>query len=253
MPGTGGKLASSSDRRLLRALLRGCLPSARAFVLPRWFNNKTTRWLGPDLAAAGLDRHDASGRVFDFHSLRGQFVTNLVQGGASPRAAQVLARHSSSDLTLSVYTKLRGDDERRALALLPDLAPQPSSTSAAATGTDGRGFCKARCKASGRESEDIPRHLVTSTNRTDGPEKASGALGGGGGGGNRTRVPEPNRPGHLRACPAVCVLLLGRAQARCVGASLLGSRPEAKRRGRRTSPLCFVLRQPRASHRTTAA
>jgi integrase len=223
--------------RDLVPFLQGRLPSAQAFPLPHWFKNKTTRWLGADLAAAGMDRHDASGRVFDFHSLRAQFVTNLVQGGASPRAAQVLARHSSSDLTLSVYTKLRGDDERRALALLPDLAPQPSSASGAATGTDGHVIRQASCKASERESEDIPRHLVTPSIRTDAPLAATGTDGDGGGGGNRTRVPESLRSERLRACSAVCVSL-----APTPTDGLRAGQPPwfssgAKRRGAPTSPL----------------
>ena len=220
----------------LAPFLHGRLPTAQAFPLPHWFKNKTTRWLGADLAAAGMDRHDASGRVFDFHSLRGQFVTNLVQGGASPRTAQVLARHSSSDHTLSVYTKLRGDDERRALALLPDLAPQPTSSTGAATGTDGA-IRQASCKASERESEDIPRHLVTPSNRTDAHETATVACADGGGGGNRTRVPESLRPEPLRACSAVWFSLapaptdgLRAGQPPCFSSG-------AKRRGAPTSPL----------------
>jgi hypothetical protein len=38
-----------------------------------------------------LCKRDASGRRFDFHSLRGQFVTGLARAGVRPRTAQKLA------------------------------------------------------------------------------------------------------------------------------------------------------------------
>ncbi len=237
--------------RDLVPFLQGRLPTAQAFPLPRWFKDKTTRWLGADLAAAGVNRHDASGRVFDFHSLRGQFVTNLIQGGASPRAAQVLARHSSSDLTLSVYTKLRGDDERRALALLPDLAPQPSSESGAATGTDGQ-ICKARCKASDPESDDLPRDPVTPSNRSGASLEATGTDDDGGGGGNRTRVPESPEPERLRACSADWVSSERRPRTGSEWTSLLGFSPERQEARCSGQPAVGVPRRPRALPRGTA-
>ena len=38
--------------------------------------------------------------VFDFHSFRHTFITNLVKGGASPKIAQGLARHSKITVTM---------------------------------------------------------------------------------------------------------------------------------------------------------
>ena len=58
-----------------------------------------------DLAAAGLPAQDQQGRVFDFHSLRGQFATDLDRAGVSLVRAQKLMRHSTPDLTAKHYTR----------------------------------------------------------------------------------------------------------------------------------------------------
>jgi integrase len=72
-----------------------------------------------DLAAAGVAYQDAAGRVFDFHALRGQFITSLARSGVNLVGAQRLARHSTPDLTANVYTHLDMDDMRADLAKLP--------------------------------------------------------------------------------------------------------------------------------------
>jgi integrase len=51
-----------------------------------------------------LDR-DHAGEVFDFHSLRGQFITSLALAGVPLTAAQQLADHSDPKLTAGAYTK----------------------------------------------------------------------------------------------------------------------------------------------------
>ena len=56
------------------------------------------------LKAAGIARHDAQGRIADFHSLRHTFCTSLHSAGASQREAQELMRHSDPRLTASTYT-----------------------------------------------------------------------------------------------------------------------------------------------------
>lgn len=62
------------------------------------------RLVRADLAAAGIPERDADGRVFDFHSLRGQFGTDLDRAGVSLARAQKLMRHSTPDLTARYYT-----------------------------------------------------------------------------------------------------------------------------------------------------
>jgi integrase len=75
--------------------------------------------LQADLKAAGIVPVDASGRVFDFHSLRHQFITNLAMAGVHPKTAQILARHSTIVLTMDRYTHLDTPDQTAALDKLP--------------------------------------------------------------------------------------------------------------------------------------
>lgn len=62
------------------------------------------RMLRHDLAAAGIPA-TVAGRVFDFHSLRGQFATDLDRKGVTLTRAQRLMRHSTPVLTAKHYTK----------------------------------------------------------------------------------------------------------------------------------------------------
>jgi integrase len=82
-----------------------------------------------DLKAAGIPFVDAAGRVFDFHALRMQFVTTLARRGVQPAVLRELARHSSIDLTLKVYTDLGIDHRAAAIGL---LSP-PTTTSGRVT------------------------------------------------------------------------------------------------------------------------
>jgi hypothetical protein len=67
---------------------------------------------------------DERGRVFDFHALRGQFVSNLARAGVHPKVAQQLARHSTINLTMGSYTHLDTEDLAGALKALPSLDKQ---------------------------------------------------------------------------------------------------------------------------------
>jgi integrase len=55
------------------------------------------------------------------HSLRHSFATLLSQAGIGPRVAQAAMRHSTIDLTMSVYTDPRLLDVAGAIAVLPVL------------------------------------------------------------------------------------------------------------------------------------
>jgi len=73
---------------------------------------KTTHWylqgaemIRRDLAAAGIPYRDAEGRVFDFHSLRGQFATDLDRAGVTLQRAQKLMRHADPAMTAKHYTR----------------------------------------------------------------------------------------------------------------------------------------------------
>lgn len=74
---------------------------------------------------------DDSGRVFDFHALRHQFISMLARAGVHPKTAQELARHSTITLTMDHYTHVGLHDLSGALAKLPTLG----KTATAETGT----------------------------------------------------------------------------------------------------------------------
>ena len=91
-----------------------------------------------DLKAAGIPYRDASGLVFDFHSLRCEMATLADAAGVSPRVVQKMMRHSTLELT-GRYTKPRAVDIEAAAGKLPSLKPEANRPEAAAlTGTDPR-------------------------------------------------------------------------------------------------------------------
>jgi len=140
---------------MLRPWLAGRPAGKPVFPLP----DKTSRMLRADLAAARtawleeaqtaqerqtreasafLSYRDTGGLVFDFHALRGQFITAVVRGGASVKVAMDMARHSDPRLTLGAYTHLATADKRAALASVPVVRPRrPQAEKAKATGTYG--------------------------------------------------------------------------------------------------------------------
>ena len=73
----------------------------------------TSRMIYADLDTAGIPRKTKDG-VADFHSCRVAYVTLVVEAGATVKEAQELARHSTPDLTMNVYSKSR---EERLAAL----------------------------------------------------------------------------------------------------------------------------------------
>jgi integrase len=89
-----------------------------------------------DLADAGIEYVDDSGRFFDFHALRGQCVSLLAATGAHPKTAQTILRHSDVNLTLNAYTHILRGQESEAVENLPDLS-FTGGQSQKATGTDG--------------------------------------------------------------------------------------------------------------------
>ena len=103
---------------------------------PGTWPERAARMLRRDLAAAGIAYVDESGQVFDFHSLRHQFISNLAKSGAHPKVAQQLARHSDINLTMQEYTHLGLVDLTQAIEALPAPPIQPD-VKEQATGTGG--------------------------------------------------------------------------------------------------------------------
>jgi integrase len=90
-------------------------------VWPGTWVDVAAEMLRGDLAAAGIPYQDDAGRFFDFHAMRGQFISLLAAAGVHPKVAQVLARHSTITLTMDYYTHLDVLDVDGALDKLPKL------------------------------------------------------------------------------------------------------------------------------------
>lgn len=78
---------------------------------------------------------DDAGRQFDFHALRGQYITELARAGVTPQEAQKLARHSDINLTLKHYTHLTISDLASAVAKVVPVPSEPLTAVAMVTGT----------------------------------------------------------------------------------------------------------------------
>jgi excisionase family DNA binding protein len=83
-----------------------------------------------DLEAAGIPYQDDDGRYFDFHAMRGQFISFLAAGGVHPKVAQTLARHSTITLTMDHYTHLDVLDVAGALDTLPAIRAEQGANKA---------------------------------------------------------------------------------------------------------------------------
>lgn len=108
------------------------LPMDQAFALC----TQPARMIRRDLKAAGIAYRDESGRCADFHALRHTYITNLHRAGVDPKIAQVLARHSSINLTMDCYTHVRSTDVNSAVEKLPNIV---ASSELRETGTADSG------------------------------------------------------------------------------------------------------------------
>jgi integrase len=93
----------------------------RQRVFPGTWHRRAADMLKIDLLSAGIPYTDEQDHVFDFHGLRGTFITNLARAGLHPRVAQQLARHSDINLTMNVYTKLGLSDLADGVRQLPPV------------------------------------------------------------------------------------------------------------------------------------
>ena len=92
-------------------------PKGRVFagVLPRIERFRL------DLKAAGIESVNGAGDRVDFHALRMTFQMFLTLGGASPRVAMELMRHSDMKLTMKTYTDAGKLPTRAVIESLPSL------------------------------------------------------------------------------------------------------------------------------------
>ena len=59
----------------------------------------------------------------DMHTFRVSYITWLVEGGATVKTCQDLARHSTPVLTIGTYARMSLHDQGKALAGLPGALP----------------------------------------------------------------------------------------------------------------------------------
>ena len=66
--------------------------------------------------------YDSEGRLVehvDIHSLRRTFATEAISSGADPKSVQELLGHKTLAMTMKIYTKIRTQTKRQAIARLP--------------------------------------------------------------------------------------------------------------------------------------
>ncbi len=102
---------------MLSKYMAGFKAADKAF--PGMWADKGSEMVKKDLKAAGLPYKDESGKVFDFHSFRGQFATLLNQAGTPLVTAQQMMRHSSPELTANFYTDVFLEDKAMEVEKLP--------------------------------------------------------------------------------------------------------------------------------------
>jgi len=133
---------------LLRPWVEGKSPDDRLWPGPWADQKRAGRFLRLDLSAARaawleetkdeaerteleksdfLKWEDSQGRFADFHSLRHTYLSQLGRSGASPKAMQLLARHSTVELTLGRYTHAGLFDLAAAVDRLPRLPVDPAA------------------------------------------------------------------------------------------------------------------------------
>jgi Phage integrase family len=117
-------------------MVRADLSAARA----AWIQAATTpQQRSERQASAVLVYRDDRDRVFDFHSLRHQYISNLASAGVHPKVAQTLARHSTISLTMDRYTHTQLIDLTDSVNCLPSISseiPEAEAKALRATGTE---------------------------------------------------------------------------------------------------------------------
>lgn len=124
--------STKSKRVAVQPLPVGLVPELRDWLATRpaigpiWprgsWSRKAAEVLAVDLEAAKVPQEVPGPHglmVRDFHSLRHTYVTWLMQSGASPKDVQELARHSSAELTLGVYSHASSERLASAVNALP--------------------------------------------------------------------------------------------------------------------------------------
>jgi integrase len=108
--------------------LRGWLmgkPAGRP-VLP--LHPHTAKMIRRDHEAVGIPYETPAG-IFDFHALRGAFISRIERSGASVKTLQTLARHAKAETTLARYARASNTDIVGAVETLPIWGGWPRNPS----------------------------------------------------------------------------------------------------------------------------
>ena len=161
----------------IEKFLENRLPQAKVFG-GRYvrLTDKTSKMIKADLANAGVDYQDEAGRVFDFHSLRGQCSSLLTASGVHPKVAQTIMRHKDINLTMNTYTHVLRGGEARALEQLPDFSFSAieSEQQAVMTGTDDKQVDSKSLPKSCFSNEQMRTTTVQHEQRNPIPESETG-------------------------------------------------------------------------------
>ena len=98
-----GEALALYKRNYIRRDTRNNHPQEPLLYVP----SNTSRMIERDLETAGIPKWTEEGKV-DFHALRVSYVSLVVETGADLKAAQSLARHTTPELTMNVYARVRG-------------------------------------------------------------------------------------------------------------------------------------------------
>ena len=128
---------------MLRPWLATIAPDAKLWPGDWAEKRRGSKMMMADLKQAGIAYRDDDGQQADFHALRHTYLSRLGRSGASPKAMQRLARHTTVQLTLGRYTHANLFDLKSAMDMLPPLSwSSPDNREAVtlrATGTDDTG------------------------------------------------------------------------------------------------------------------
>jgi integrase len=105
-----GEALTLYEKHYNRKTAKRAIPSKPLLYVP----SHTARSLELDLDAAGIPKLTKEGKV-DFHSLRVTFTTLLVEEGVNIKELQTLARHSTPQITLNIYARVRPDNLSKAV------------------------------------------------------------------------------------------------------------------------------------------
>ena len=108
---------------------------------PGTWHLRAAKMLKNDLKAAEISYEDEAGRVFDFHALRHQFISNLAESDVHPKIAQQLARHSTITLTMDRYTHSQDQRILEALEQMPAVSDAQRAEKFTLPFTQEIGFC----------------------------------------------------------------------------------------------------------------